>query len=111
MKPAVTDSNQRNELFVVVFDEKNFTVTHFEFWRVGDFHCLIAHRAAEHADRVRAAGVAFDVILDLKCDVSVDVALCAFTFPDRARVRDRSLENEFGLPNQLLECRRDDARG
>src|SRR5207302_7842486 len=91
MKVAVVDTDKRNELLVVVLDKKNLAVADFEFRAVGDFHCLVANRPTEHSSCVSRSRVAFYVLADLKSDVSVDVPLCTFTFPNAAHIRDRSL--------------------
>src|SRR5260370_30834829 len=109
MKVAVVDTHKRNELLVVVLDKKNLAVADFEFRAVGDFHCLVANRSAEHPECVRRSRVAFDVLVDLKSDVSVDVPLCALAFPNGANIGDRALKNKFSLSHQLFDsCRNHD---
>ena len=96
-KVAVVDTDKWNELLVVVLDKKNLAVADFEFRAVGDFHCLVAHRPAEHSECIRRSRVALDVLVDLKSDVSVDVPLCALALPNGANIRDRPLKNQFRL--------------
>ncbi len=60
---------------------------------------------------VRRSRVAFDVLVDLKSDVCVDVPLCALAFPNGANIRDRALKNKFSLLNQLFESWRNHDRG
>ena len=111
MKVAVVDTDKWNELLVVVLDKKNLAVADFEFRAVGDFHCLVANRPTEHSDCIRRSRVAFDVLVDLKSDVSVDVPLCALAFPNGANIRDRALKNKFSLLHQLFESWRNHDRG
>ena len=82
MKAAVTNSDQRHELIVIVFDEKDVAISDFEFRRVSHQHCFIPNCATEHLNHVRVAGFAFDVVRNLKRDVSLNVTLRSFTFPN-----------------------------
>src|SRR5947209_14845398 len=103
MKPTVTDSDQGNELIVVVLDEQDLPIADLEFRRVGHFQCLISDGAAEQADRVRRTGLAFDAVVDVEGNVSLNMALTALAFPDRTRIGNRALKNQFGLLNKLLK--------
>ena len=107
---AVIDTNKRDELFVVVLDEENVAFPDFEFRRVSHFHCFVAHGPAEQSNCVGSANLPFYVVFDLKGHVAIDVALSAFTFPDRTHVSDRALKDQFSLANQLLKCWRDYGR-
>jgi len=82
MEATVIDSHKRNELVVIVFDEKNVAVAHFEFRRVAYFHGLIADCAAKHPDRVGIAGVAFHIVVHFEGNIGLNVALTALAFPD-----------------------------
>lgn len=110
VETTVTDSDERNELIKVVLDEKNFVIADSELWSVGHQHGFIADRAAKHLNRIRRAGITFNVVRNLKGYVGLNVALAALAFPNRTHISDGSLENEFRLFNELIKSRRNDGR-
>ncbi len=111
MKPAIINADQRHELIVVVLDKQNVPISDLEFGSVCYFKRFVADRAAEHSDGVRRACLPFHIIFDLERDVSFDMALRAFTRPNRLGVGHCSLKNEFSLLNQLLKSRGNHRRG
>src|SRR5205085_2598307 len=106
MEPPVSNSDQRHELFEIMFDEKNISVTHRKLRRVAHQHRFISDGTPEHSNRVGRTRLTFDAICDLECDIRLNVTVGALAFPNRFSVRDRALKNELSLLNQLLEGRR-----
>ena len=82
VKTAVSDSDQRHKLVVIVFDEKNLPIANFESRRAINDQCVFTDFAAEHSDGVGSSRISFDVLCDLKCNVSLNVTLGALAFPN-----------------------------
>lgn len=107
MKPAMHNTNQRNELAAVVLDEKDVFVAHFEFWRIAHSHCFAVNGATEHSDGITLTGSAFEGIFHFESYVADDVPLRAFTHPLRLNIRNTALENNLGLSDKLIKGWRD----
>jgi len=104
---AVEDSDKRDELLIIMFDEQNLTFADLEFGSARHFHRVLANGAAKDADRVGAARITLESITDLKGNVSINVSLSPFTLPHRTHIRDDALEDELSLVDQLFEGWRD----
>src|ERR1043166_1412100 len=79
---TMLNTDKRDKLIVIMLHEKNVAIANFEMRRVGDFHRFVTHGSAEHSDRVRRPGIAFNVVFNFERHVGFDVALTAFALPN-----------------------------
>jgi hypothetical protein len=97
------DAHQRNELNSVLLHEKNVALADLESRCIGRVHRVVAHRAAEHPDRVIRAERALDGIFDFESDVGNDVTLGSRAGPFRLRFLNRAFKDHFSLVHKLVE--------
>ena len=105
------DSDQWNELRAIVLDKENIAIANLEFGGIAHFHGLGANRATHHVQSNFGAGITFDGVLYLKCDVALDMALSSFSSPLRAYICNRSLEDHLCVGHEIIERWRNHSSG